>query len=118
MEDISVCSVSFNNVAKRGHRGQVGRSGGGQRHEPGVVNQVQVVLPDPVLEALEIEGSVADALHEWVSVLSFPDIGGGFAQQFAEFLHRRFFLRADFSGIFHLGDIINQGNIQLAAGDS
>ena len=38
-----------------------------------------------MLEALEVEGSVADALYEWMLVLIIPDVSGCFTQQFAEF---------------------------------
>ncbi len=45
-----------------------------------VVNEVEVILPEPVLELVQIERTVTDPGHERVRVLGLPDIIGDAAK--------------------------------------
>jgi len=64
---------ALGDVRKEGHRRQPGGPRRSQRVQPGELDQVQIVLPHPDVEALRLERPVTDPPHERMTVLRLPD---------------------------------------------
>jgi hypothetical protein len=65
-------------VCEPPHSVQVGSVRNGQCQHARVLDQKQIVLPNPEAEQLPIQRAIPDFAHERVPVLGVPDrIGGG-----------------------------------------
>ena len=51
-------------LGELGHRLQIGRFGYGHGKQSGIIDQIEVVLFDPVLKLFDIQCAVANASHE------------------------------------------------------
>ena len=78
-------------LGEAGHGLDVRAARGGQTQQAGVLDEENVVLPQPELEFLQVQGAVANALNKGVLMLRLPD-GGGFGAQALGELLRHFLL--------------------------